>query len=411
MTALNSTAVDAMLPMLRNCQPLGQLDGQELELLLQTASVRQLGQGQVLKAEQERDWILYLLYGMVRLEPENRTPQTVEAGTPSAAAPLFDRQPEPVIVEPEGTSLIACIDRALYEQLANRRRLASMDVDEIHITDQASDLLEIIYRAYSEQRLRLPSLPDVAMQVRDAVANPDFGLADVARVLETDPALCVRLIQVANSPAYRGAQPVQSVQEAAGRLGLKSVQSFTMAMAMRDLFHAESEAARQESINLYASSQELASLAFAMARRIPELNPDRALLAGLVRNIGALPIISYCDSHPVLSCDLDSLSNAVQQLKDITGGLVLRHWGFDDEMVALAEGRDYESEEALGYIDVIRAVEVQACRSLYTAGAEDFDSCPSHERIVVAGYGELLECDLRTEAAEEIAVVQRLLAG
>ena len=52
--------------------------------------------------------------------------------------------------------------------------------------------------------LVLPTLPEVALRVRDVVDEPDVTAKQLAEIIVTDAALSTRLIKVANSPLYRG---------------------------------------------------------------------------------------------------------------------------------------------------------------------------------------------------------------
>jgi HD-like signal output (HDOD) protein len=63
-------------------------------------------------------------------------------------------------------------------------------------------------------RLILPTLPDIALKVRDIVSKGDASASELANMIVTDAALSARLIQVANSPLYRGTKEVKNIQMA-----------------------------------------------------------------------------------------------------------------------------------------------------------------------------------------------------
>ncbi|MFA7387939.1 MAG: HDOD domain-containing protein, partial [Thiohalobacteraceae bacterium] len=72
------------------------------------------------------------------------------------------------------------------------------------LQDEDFALLQHIIDDAKAGRLRLPSLPDLTQRVRVVVNDPRRSAAEVARVVQFDPALAARLIQIANSPLYRG---------------------------------------------------------------------------------------------------------------------------------------------------------------------------------------------------------------
>ena len=58
---------------------------------------------------------------------------------------------------------------------------------------------ESILDDLEQERLPLPTLPEVAIRVREIVDDDNATISDVAQIIETDAALSARIIQVANS--------------------------------------------------------------------------------------------------------------------------------------------------------------------------------------------------------------------
>lgn len=73
-------------------------------------------------------------------------------------------------------------------------------------------------------RLPLPTLPEVALKVRETVDDEDATIKDVAQIIETDAVLSARIIQIANSALYRGLSYAENVQSATRRMGLNTVE-------------------------------------------------------------------------------------------------------------------------------------------------------------------------------------------
>ncbi len=61
---------------------------------------------------------------------------------------------------------------------------------------------EIIGLIKTDQ-LVLPTLPEVALRVRDVAEDPESSLGDIEKVISSDAALCARIVKVANSPIFR----------------------------------------------------------------------------------------------------------------------------------------------------------------------------------------------------------------
>ena len=82
---------------------------------------------------------------------------------------------------------------------------------------------ESIIDDLNNDRLPLPTLPEVAIKVRETVDDDNATIRDIADIINTDAALSARIIQVANSALYRGISTADNVQMAITRMGLNTV--------------------------------------------------------------------------------------------------------------------------------------------------------------------------------------------
>ena len=78
---------------------------------------------------------------------------------------------------------------------------------------------------YTQELLTLPAQPAAAEQVLRIVSNRKAGAADLARVVETDPALAARVMRLANSPYYGSPRRVSSTRHATVMLGFDTVRA------------------------------------------------------------------------------------------------------------------------------------------------------------------------------------------
>lgn len=70
--------------------------------------------------------------------------------------------------------------------------------------DPCQTLILKIKTEYDAGRLLLPSLPEIVVRVRQAVNNDDVNPGDVVKLIQLDPSLTARLVQIANPPlCYR----------------------------------------------------------------------------------------------------------------------------------------------------------------------------------------------------------------
>ena len=121
------------------------------------------------------------------------------------------------------------------------------------------EFLEELQTAISEKRITLPTLPEVALRVRDAVEQENSTAHEIADMVGTDAALSTRLLQVANSPLYRGRVPIESIQMAVTRLGMKLVRSLVVSLAMKQIFQATSDVLDSRLRAIWEKSVEIAA--------------------------------------------------------------------------------------------------------------------------------------------------------
>lgn len=190
------------------------------------------------------------------------------------------------------------------------------------MNDEQSFLVEL-RSAIASGSITLPTLPDVAIKVRDAVDGESASAREIAEIVTTDPSISVRLLQVANSPLYRGRTPIEDVHTAIGRLGTRMVRSLVTSLAMQGLYNAASGALDRRFRKQWEMSVEVAGMSRVLARLQPQLNAEQGMLAGLIHSIGTLPILVYAESIDELNHDEEQLDTLLERLSPL---LVNRYW-------------------------------------------------------------------------------------
>ncbi len=198
-------------------------------------------------------------------------------------------------------------------------------------------------------KLELPSFPEVALRVRKALANDDVMIEQVVKILSAEPALAARLLQLANSAALSpGGRRVTDLRAAMARIGFNMARSATIAFAMSQLRRAQSfKDLEQPFAELWESSTRIAAVSFVLARRFTELNPDTAMLAGLLQSVGRLYILSKTPRFPQLLGDPSALHRLMASWHASIARAVLENWEMAEDVVAaVAEHEDPDRERS-----------------------------------------------------------------
>ena len=277
-------------------------------------------------------------------------------------------------------------------------------------------VLMAIHGHLQSNRLQLPSLPDVAWRVRRVADNDTSTADDIAQVVNADPAMAAKLVRAANSAVFRGFSETHVLRDVVVRLGLETTRQLVTVFALRELFRTDEPVLRAAMGRLWQHTREVAALSWALARAVPGVNPEEAMLAGLLHGIGAIPIIQYAERYPSLCADEKELSAAIEALQGEVGGAILRHWGFSEMICETAEQAgqwhfDSGSDEPR-LVDVVLIAQMHALIS-QQKGAQlpVFSEVPAFGQLGALALTPERSLRVLLSAQEQIAALKQLLSG
>ena len=138
----------------------------------------------------------------------------------------------------------------------------------------------------TENKKRLPSPQGVALAIMQACQREDVSIAEVSRLVQTDPALAGRLLQLANG-ASMGGRPTASVQGAVGRLGLQSVRQLALSFSLIDQY-GQGRCAGFDYPGFWSHSLLMAVATRELSARLRLGSADELFSCGLLARIGCL---------------------------------------------------------------------------------------------------------------------------
>lgn len=279
--------------------------------------------------------------------------------------------------------------------------------------DSSQALISKIKVEHDAGRLVLPSLPEVVIRVRQAVNNDDVNLGKVVKLIQLDPSLTARLVQIANSPLYRSPQPVENCLMAVNRLGLKTTRDLVTCLVLNNVFNSESKILGEKVKKLWQHSCHVAAIASTIAKITPNLHEDKALLAGLLHDIGVLPILHYAADFPDVLQSEEKLNFVIQELRGTLGQKILQEWNFDTDLsdvAAEAENwlRDHNSEA--DYIDVVIIAQIHSHFGKSTEGHfPPLLSTPAFLKLGLSRLGADASLEVLYEAEQDIKNIMAML--
>ncbi|MBL1264654.1 HDOD domain-containing protein [Methylomicrobium sp. RS1] len=273
-------------------------------------------------------------------------------------------------------------------------------------------LLLVCYRHFEKNQLILPTIPEVAFKIRRVINDEKANSAKIARTMQADPSLTARLIKISNSALYRGRKTIESCPEAITRLGLKAVQDIITAFSLKSVFTAKSPFIRQRMVELWAHSSFVAAISAVLAHKAKGFDPDRAMLAGLIHDIGKIPILAFADQHIDLVANAAHLTETIDKLHGMIGLNIIRKWNFPDDfenVVLHSENWQRDTGEHLDYADIVMLAQFHSLiGKVDIKTLPKLDTLPAYQKIArrldASGSLEILDI-----AKEEIEAIRQML--
>jgi HD-like signal output (HDOD) protein len=257
------------------------------------------------------------------------------------------------------------------------------------------DIKKEIVSAIQNDDLVLPTMPEVAIRLREAAEDKNADAASIAAVIGSDAALSARIIKVANSPLVRGVQTVQDLQMAISRMGIAYTANLATGIAMEQLFQATSDAVDQRMRETWEHSTEVASLSHVLCAHFTDLSPDKAALAGLIHEIGVLPILAWADDQ---DWDPRLIESVCKELHPELGCMILEAWDFPKELtnVPLSYTEFTRVSKAADYVDIVMVANLHShsgtehpFAKMDWTGVHAFDNLGMNVDIIFAENEEL----------------------
>jgi len=138
-----------------------------------------------------------------------------------------------------------------------------------------------------EKARQMPLLSNSSMRLMEIISEPNHNMQDIAKIVETDPALTVKILEMANSASYALRQPANTVAEALPYLGEKLITGLAMSQCAPQVFNRPMLGYESQRGELWAHGLRTAIAANEIAKVIKlKVWPGVAYTAGILHDIG-----------------------------------------------------------------------------------------------------------------------------
>ncbi len=287
------------------------------------------------------------------------------------------------------------------------------------MSDLAQEITSEIQSALDKDQLDLPSLPEVALKIREEAESEHVSALSLSKVVSEDPGLTAQLVRTANSPMFRATRSIDDLSQAISRLGVEYSANIVTGLAMQQMFQATSEMVDRKMRQVWKSSCDIAAWSSILCKRCTKLRPDQATLAGLTHRIGVLPILSWVEENDHLVRDSMTLDGVIESIHPTIGRMILQHWNFADEIVNVPENYQNINHQAADadYIDIVCAAnllkisgfadDVDVVENNHPDLPQDWHTSPAMNRL---GLDVGMDESQRSALLEEVSEVQSALS-
>lgn len=230
-------------------------------------------------------------------------------------------------------------------------------VKDVDLPDvQPLDPLDIL-----RQEHQLPALPQVFLELQQAINAANTSADDLASIISQDPSLTAFLLRMVNSAFYSLPMQIDTISRAVTVVGVNQLSTLAVGTSVMSLFKdVPAEVLDME--QFWKHSVACGLIARRLCRVTGKGDPERAFVAGLLHDIGQLillqaeperaaAVLMHARSKDVL---LYAEEKALLGFDHATlGGMLLRKWNFPFVLVSAVlehhepKGKQKEAEPAL----------------------------------------------------------------
>jgi HD-like signal output (HDOD) protein len=196
--------------------------------------------------------------------------------------------------------------------------------------------------------LELPGFPDVVLRLQRALADPKTAAKDILKLIQSEPALAGRLMQLANSVAFnKSGREVSDLRSAITSLGFNLIRAQANSFAMKQMEQQQwLLPIREQLAEIWGWSNGTAALANSIAQHVEGVQADEALAVGLFHQLGKLYLYSRALRAGVPPAQIQGWENEINDWHPPIAKAILDHWGMPERMGDAVENQNalFETE-------------------------------------------------------------------
>ncbi len=394
--------------------PVSELNAVNRAALCKSATVVHVQRNDQLKPEGANRWLMYLAEGSLTLYDGKDEVGSISAKTPEALQPLFQDKSAYQLAKTQTVAKVVKFGREQLDILLREQQKNAISVLDIQVTEKDNLVFDSVVEEMKSNRIALASFGETAAKILTSQSQVG-GIPELAEIIQSDPGLSANIVHSANKTEGGAGDSITSIRGAISRLGVEATQR-----SIEELLRANTVVPANEVIERrfrrYTQRVALSTaLVQVLAKEVPELKADVAILVALVADIGELLVITHANKFADQFADDAELDGVVANLRTVLSSWLLSNWDFPEEFIDAANiARDWYRNHTgeINYTDLVTA-------SLLIIQSEMPDGQPSSipaadnlllaRRLQQAGIDLKAPAEIMRAATSKLVTVQSLL--
>ncbi len=274
--------------------------------------------------------------------------------------------------------------------------------------DLFSFLQKLVNDMYED--LELPGFPDVVVRLQQTLADDKSSARDIVRLVSSDTALGAKLLQLANSAAFKpGDRDISDLKAAVTVLGFSLVRGTATSFAMRQM---EQQAwllpLKPHLQKIWQDSTGVAAICYVGARHIAGMRPDEALAAGLFHQIGTLYVLTRAHREGIVIGDANEWTATIAGWTPTIARAILENWRVPEHLTDAVEHQDALSREDPGELSLLARL-LAAAKLYQQMQNRQGDHSEAQALLATVKFGTEPFLETMQSCRDEIDAVQRVI--
>jgi len=208
--------------------------------------------------------------------------------------------------------------------------------------DRIAAITQAIDDALSRKEIAIPIPHGIAGNLSSLLSREDIQFSELARIIEKDPSLTAKLLNLANSSFYSGIVRAKTIEQAVSRIGLVGVKNLLMTIIFKEVFTAKTKYLSAEIQLNWRHSLACGVCGKKIAEKAGRLFlAQDAYLLGLLHDLGVVAILNILSAlykeDEALQLNTPELIDLLYGMHASAGAIVLRRLNFNEKLCCMVE--------------------------------------------------------------------------